>query len=92
MSEEPETTATPEPPAALSASTAQPAVLLTADLLAHSPLSELKGVPLLPDHWHWLYRAPDGSLLAESARRGDELPLLGRFYVQAQTIIVWEPT
>lgn len=64
---------------------------LAPDLADHPLLSQLGGIPLVPDHWHWLYRLKDGALSSESERRADDTPLLGRFYVQGQTIIVWEP-
>jgi hypothetical protein len=65
-------------------------VILSPALAGHPLLSLLSG-SMTPDHWHWLYRALDGSLLAESDRRNDDLPLLGRFYVEGSVIIVWEP-
>jgi hypothetical protein len=92
MSAEQQPVSSPEEaaPAAPSGSTAA-APWLAADLAEQPLLRQLSGVPLVPDHWHWLYRLPDGSLASESERREAETPLLGRFYVQGQTIIVWEP-
>lgn len=65
---------------------------IAGNLAGDPALSRISHVPLVPDHWHYLYGMPDGSVQVESERREQGgLPLLGRFYVRGETITLWEP-